>query len=279
MPLRVGRRFRAADQEAKLNVQALALLTGMVGLLSAQTAEYTGDWQTTDFDLVSVASNAKIRKVVLAQSRVTDRGIEKLKNLTNIVEFDCCYCDFITDDAVAHMRGWSKLERLNLRGTRVTSKALPYLASLPALRDLDLSNTQIEDEGFEHLQALPKLERLAIGGNRLTGACLPLLKLIPTLVELDVSGIQRVDSGLWGLPLSEENLRRLGELKQLRRLSLARATLNDRGIDRPGHPDALRKEFRDLSALRSLGNLEWLDVTGLPLTEGAASALTVKLYK
>jgi hypothetical protein len=241
--------------------------------------EYVAADIVTDFDLTQVASNKGLRKIVLAQSRVTDRGIEKLKDLREVTEFDCYYCDFITEDAVASLRGWSKLERLSLRGTKVTSKLFPHLARLTSLRELDLSNTQIEDDGFEHLQSLPKLEKLSIGGNRLTGACLPLLKLMPALVELDVSGIQRVDSGLWGLPLSEENLRRLGELKQLRRLSLARATLNDRGIDRPGHPDALRKEVRDLSALRGLNNIEWIDVTGLPLTEDAARGLPFKLHK
>jgi Leucine-rich repeat (LRR) protein len=260
-----------------MRLARLLVIFAAVG--ACQSLEFTAGSVVTDFDLARVGENKGLRKVVLSQTRVMDRGLEKLKGLMEIVEFDCYYCDFISEDGVAHMRGWSKLERLSLRGTKVTSKVFPHLARLTSLRELDLSNTQIEDEGFEHLQALTRLEKLAIGGNRLTGACLPLLKLIPSLTELDVSGIQRVDSGLWGLPLSEDNLRRLGELKQLRRLNLARATLNDRGTDRPGHPDALRKELRDLSALQSLERLEWLDVTGLPLTEEAARNLRFKLYK
>ena len=86
-------------------------------------------------------------------------------------------------------------------------------------------------------------------------------------MDLDVGGIQRVDSGLWGLPLTDENLARIAELKQLRSLSLAGATLADRGVDRPGHPEAERSEFRDLSKLAELENLERLDLSRLPLTE------------
>jgi hypothetical protein len=234
--------------------------------------DLTAAW-ITDFDLARLAARKDVTKIVLSETRITDRGLEMLKNMTGVVEFNCYFCDFITEDGIAHLRGWNRLEKLNLRGTRVTSKVFPYLANLTSLRELDLSHTQIEDEGFEHLESLNKLEKLAIGGNRLTVSCLPVLKLLPSLVELDVSGIQRVDSGLWGLALSVENLRRLGGIPQLRRLNLARATLNDRGTDRPGHPDALRKELRDLSPLHALKNLEWVDVTGLPLTEEAAAQL------
>jgi hypothetical protein len=81
-----------------------------------------------------------------------------------------------------------------------------------------------------------------------------------------VGGLQRVDSGLWGLPLNERNLSRLAELKQLRVLNLAGATLNDRGIDRPGHPDAERKEMNGLERLLPLVNLEKIDLSRTPAT-------------
>jgi len=142
-------------------------------------------------------------------------------------ELSLYYAEYITEDGLAHLRHWKKLEILNLRGTLVTSKVFEHLAQMTGLRELDLGFTQIDDEGFEHLASLPELEKLGIGGNRLTGSSLPLLKLIPTLVDLDAGGIQRV--GLWGLPLSEQNLQRLGQLRQLRRPNLNGATLNDRG--------------------------------------------------
>lgn len=228
--------------------------------------DLSGAW-VSDADMAKVAQLRHLRKLNLSHTKITDSGLERLKPLANVTDLDCYYAEYLTEDGIAHLRDWKRLERLNLRGTKVTSKVFDSLAKLASLRSLDIAFTQIEDEGFEELSVLTKLERLAIGGNRLSGAALTLLKLLPSLVELDVSGIQRVDSGLWGLPLTDENLARIAELKQLRSLSLAGATLADRGVDRPGHPEAERSELRDLSKLAALVNLERLDLSRLPVTE------------
>jgi internalin A len=225
----------------------------------------TDTW-VSDADMAKVAQLQHLRKLDLSGTKITDRGMELLAPLENVTDLNCYYAEYLTEDGVGHLRNWKRLERLNLRGTKVTSKVFDSLAKLTSLRSLDIAFTQIEDEGFEQLSSLVKLERLAIGGNRLSGAALPLLKLLPSLVELDVGGLQRVDSGLWGLPLTDENLTRIGELKQLRSLNLADATLADRGVDKPGNPEAERSELRDLTKLAGLVNLERLDLSRLPVT-------------
>ena len=235
--------------------------------------DLTSTW-VTDADLTKVAQMRHLRKLDLSHTRVTDAGLEQLKSLENVVELNCYYAERLTEDGIAHLRGWKHLERLSLRGTKVTSEVFEHLAHLTSLRSLDLGFTQIEDEGFEQLASLARLEKLYIGGNRLSGSCLLLLKQLPALVDLDVSGIQRVDSGLWGLPLTEENLARIGQLRQLRALNLAGATLADRGVDRPGHPEAERAELRDLTALAGLINLERLDLSRQPVTAEAISGLS-----
>ncbi|MFN7919003.1 MAG: hypothetical protein U0Q16_02835 [Bryobacteraceae bacterium] len=243
-------------------------------LFAATTAEIdlTSQW-VTDADLARVGQMTALRKIDLSQTKITDAGLEHLKNLPAVRELHLHYAEYMSEDGIAHLRGWKQLEVLNLRGTRVTSKVFEHVAQMTNLRVLDLAFTQIDDEGFEHLTSLTKLERLAIGGNRLSGHCLTMLKLIPSLRDLDVGGIQRVDSGLWGLPLSEKNLARIGELTQLRRLNFSGATLNDRGVDKPGHPEAERSVLPDLSALRSLRDLEFLDLTRQPVTAEALRAL------
>jgi len=235
--------------------------------------DLTSSW-VTDGDLAKVAQMRHLRKLDLSHTRVTDAGLEQLKSLENVVELNCYYAERLTEDGIAHLRGWKHLERLSLRGTKVTSEVFEHLAHLTSLRSLDLGFTQIEDEGFEQLASLARLEKLSIGGNRLSGSCLLLLKQLPALMDLDVSGIQRVDSGLWGLPLTEENLARIGQLRQLRALNLAGATLADRGVDRPGHPEAERAELRDLTALGGLINLERLDLSRQPVTAEAISGLS-----
>lgn len=235
--------------------------------------DLTHKW-VSDADLARLAGLPHLRTLALSETRVTDHSIEHLKNLPALVSFECYFCEFISDDSVAVMKSWKKLERLQLRGTKVTSKALEHLAQIPTLRSLDLSHTEIDDEGFDLLGSLTALERLAIGANRLEGSALTALKSAPSLRHLDAGGIQRVDSGLWGLALNEANLARLGELTQLISLNLSGANLNDRGLDRPGHPEAERTEMRDLSALAGLTNLEELALTRTKVTPEALMQLS-----
>ena len=227
----------------------------------------------TDADLEPVGQISSLRKLNLAHTRITDVGIEHLKPLENVVELNLYYAEYLTDTALAHLRGWKQLEVLNLRGVRLTSQAFEHLAQLTSLRSLDIAFTEVEDDGFEQLSSLTKLESLAAGGNRLSGSALSSLKLLPALRSLDVGGMQRVDSGRWGLALSEDNLRRLSELTELRTLILTGANLNDRRIDRPGNQLAQRTELTDISKLRSLRNLELLDLSRTPVLPRRLTAL------
>ena len=227
----------------------------------------------TDADLEPVGQISSLRKLNLAHTKITDVGIEHLKPLENVVELNLYYAEYLTDTALAHLRGWKQLEVLNLRGVRLTSQAFEHLAQLTSLRSLDIAFTEVEDDGFEQLSALTKLESLAAGGNRLSGTALSSLKLLPALRSLDVGGMQRVDSGRWGLALSDDNLRRLSELTELRTLILTGANLNDRRIDRPGNQLSQRTELTDISKLRSLRNLELLDLSRTPVLPEALTAL------
>jgi Leucine-rich repeat (LRR) protein len=226
-----------------------------------------------DADLERVGEIKSLRKLNLAHTKITDVGIEHLKPLENVVEMNLYYAEYITDTALAHLRGWKKLEVLNLRGTRMTSQVFESLSQLTALRSLDIAFTEVEDDGFEQLSTLARLEHLAMGGNRLSGTALASLKLLPALRSLDVGGMQRVDSGRWGLALSDDNLRRLSELTDLRVLTLTGANLNDRRIDRPGNRLAERSELADISRLRPLKNLELLDLSRTPVLPDALAAL------
>ncbi len=215
----------------------------------------------SDADMAKVARITSLRKLDLSYTKVTDTGIEHLKALPAVVELNCYFAEYLTHDAVRHLRGWKKLERLNLHGTRADSKVFAHLEQITSLRWLDIGFTNVDDEGFESLAALSRLEHLGIGGNRLNGTGLEVLKVLPALVSLDVSGIQRVDSGLWSLPLTDENLRRIGALTGLTRLNLARADLPNLDIDHPFRIGEERRELRDLSPLEKLPNLESLDLS------------------
>ena len=220
----------------------------------------------TDLDLERVGALENLQKLDLSHTPITDVGLEHLKGLRNITDLNLYYAEYITDGGLANLTGWNRLERLDLHGTKITSKSLEAIGRLSGLMSLDIAFTAIDDDGFENLASLEKLERLAIGGDRLTGSCLAALRLLPSLVELDVGGMQWVDSGLWGLPLNDANLRQIGALTRLRVLSLNGANLTDRGADRPGSPEAIRKDLKNLGFLSGLVNLEVLDLSRTPVT-------------
>lgn len=224
------------------------------------------DTWATDADLIAAGSMTRVGKLNLAGTKITDAGLENLRRLRNVIGLDCTFAEYLTEDGIANLKDWSKLERLNLRGTKVTSKVFDHLARHTSLRWLDLAHTQIDDEGFDQLAGLTRLEHLAIGGNRISGQALDALAALPALVSLDAGGIQRVDSGLWGLALTEANVARLAALKNLRVLLLNGATISDRGTDRPGHPDAERTQMREIVGLAALTNLEVLDLSRTPVS-------------
>jgi Leucine-rich repeat (LRR) protein len=220
----------------------------------------------TDVDLARIGQLERLQKLDLSHTLITDVGLEHLKPLRNVTDLNLYYAEYFTDSGIAHLTNWRKLQRLNLHGTKVTSKVFDHLTRLTSLKSLDIGFTQIDDDGFENLAPLQNLERLVMGGNRLTGSSLSSLKLLPALTDLDAGGIQWVDSGVWGLPLTEANLKQIGALKQLKSLSLNGATVTDRGADKPGQAEAERKELRGLAALSGLVNLEKLDLSRTPVS-------------
>jgi Leucine-rich repeat (LRR) protein len=220
-----------------------------------------------------VATRQELRRLSLAQTRITDAGLKQLRNLGSLRELDLYYAEFVTDDGIAALRGISALERLNLRGTRVTSRVFEHLAHFEALQSLDISYTQIDDSGFDLLAELPRLERLAIGGTRIGVLALSSLKLLPALRHLDVSGMQRVDSGHWGVTLNPAILSELGSMENLISLNLSGAVLNDIGADKPGLKEEQRQSLDGLERLAGLRNLEVLDVSRTPVNAAGVRSL------
>ena len=234
--------------------------------------DLTSTW-VTDADMARLGRLTGLRRLDLAYTKISDVGLEHLRGLREVLDLNLYFAEYITDSGIAHIKGWTQLKHLNLRGTKVTSRVFDHLQGLENLRSLDLSSTEITDAGFENLASLPHLEKLAIGGNRILGPGLSLLKLLPALKYLDVGGIQRVDSGLWGIALNDSNMQKIGELTRLETLKLNGANLSDRGLDRPGHELARRKELTSLPNLRGLVHLHTLELNRTPLTPPALEAL------
>jgi hypothetical protein len=65
----------------------------------------------------------------------------------------------VNDAVVEHLRGLTRLKRLDLSDTAVTDASLPVLAALPALEDVKLARTKVTDDGVKKLLAEAKALR------------------------------------------------------------------------------------------------------------------------
>ena len=200
----------------------------------------------SDSDLDRVAQMHALEKLDLSLTRVTDLGLLRLKGLRNIREFNLYYAELVTDEGLATMRDWQKIERINARGTKVTDNTLSILAGKKSIAALDIGFAEVTDSGLQHLASLSGLRELAFGGNKLTEVGLQVLRTLPQLRVLDLSGKQRTDSGLWFLGTTDVGLEPVATVTALEELNLSGLTITGRGIEK----------------LKTLANLARLDLHG-----------------
>ena len=184
----------------------------------------------TDSDLKKISKLTALETIDLAYTKVTDEGLEQLKPLANVRTLNLHYAEYVTDTGIAHLKHWTQLAHLDLRGTKVTSTLFEHVVHMVSLRSLDVGFSRVNDDSFERLSELPNLEKFSFGGNKMSGTALPLLKLLPKLRELSVGGQQRTDSGLWSVNVSDFNVGNIADISDLRVLDLSGTAITDRGV-------------------------------------------------
>jgi len=110
--------------------------------------------------LTSLQGLAKLRKLNLADTAITDGGLEALAALPLLSSLSLFYCA-ITDQGVRHLAALGNLRRLNLDSRDITDGGLEALAALTKLQHLDLFSARVSDMGLCFLSSL----------SFLTGAC------------------------------------------------------------------------------------------------------------
>jgi internalin A len=238
----------------------------------------------TDADVERVAAIKTLKRLDLSLTYVSDRGVERLKTLDQLEELNLFAAEFVTDAALAFLRGHRGLKTLNLRGTDVTDTSLAYIAELPQLTSIDISFTQISDVGLEHLASLAQLEELRLGGDKISGAGLHVLKLLPKLRKLSFAGIQRRNAGwCWAPVVTDLELETISLLAGLEELNIGFGVAL--GAPRPADlgPADSEAECRiaggtrvtdlGLSKLASLKKLRSLDVSGSAITASGVRVL------
>jgi len=248
---------------------------------SVRALSFRQGW-VSDSDLELVAKLDKLERLDLSSTRITDLGLLKLKDLKNVRELNLFYAELVTDEGLATMRNWTKIERINARGTKVTDNTLALLAGKTTITALDIGYAEVTDSGLQHLSTLPNLRELSFGGNKLTEVGLQVLRTLPQLRTLDLSGRQRTDSGLWSLGTTDLGLDPIATVAELRELNLSGLGITGRGL---GKLKPLAKlERLDVHACKRVGNdaapflaalpaLKWVDVRDTAFTAAGVDEL------
>jgi internalin A len=133
---------------------------------------------------------------------ITVKGVEILKNLTALAELRLHSSRRITDDALPHLAGLSRLRLLNLADTSVTGSEFSSLRELMQLSDLDLHGCPVTDDGLRKLKDMRSLRVLDLRNSRVTDRGLSHLKELKTLTVVDLSGTAVTQTGLADLQLA-----------------------------------------------------------------------------
>jgi len=233
-----------------------------------------GTW-VEDADLRRLNQYSRLSVLDLSLTHITDGGMQDIKNLRGITDFNLYFAEYVTDEGVAAIKDWKQLKHLNLHGTKAGDSALEHIAGITSLESLDVGSTLMTDVGLERLTMLTNLKALTMGGNELGDAGLQALRQMPNLTYLDLSGRQGNDKNVWTVSMSNVGLQALLTLKNLRDLRFA-CTSTTVGIEgaKLGEVSTLSITEKWLEQLGSLVKLQRLKVQGCGrINDDAVAAL------
>jgi hypothetical protein len=217
----------------------------------------------TDADLRKLLRLPYLTTLDLSLTRITDQGMQEIKNLAGIVDLNLYYAEYVTDEGLAAIKGWKKLKRLNVHGTKISDTTLEHIAGIATLEQLNIGSAMITDVGLERLTSMPNLKSLTMGGNKLGDAGLQALRQMPGVTYLDLVGRQGTDANIWAISMSDRGLDAILSLKELRELRLGCTSLGV-GVEgaRFATVSAISVTTRWLEQMKSLPKLERLKLQG-----------------
>ncbi len=236
-----------------------------------------GTW-VTDTDLRRLNRYPALKVLDLSLTHITDGGMQEIKNLRSITDFNLYFAEYVTDEGVAAIKDWKLLKRLNLHGTKAGDSALEHIAGLTLLESLDVGSTLMTDVGLERLTSLTNLRALTMGGNELGDAGLQALRQMPNLTYLDLSGRQGNDKNVWSIAMSSNGLQAVLSLKNLRELRFGCVSTSV-GIEgtKLGEVSTLSVTRQWLEQLKSLTSLERLKLQGCGRIDDDAVAVLIAM--
>jgi hypothetical protein len=203
----------------------------LTGLQALEVLKISQDSEMTDAGLESIGRLKRLKTLTLLAPQIEGAGLRHIaplpdlqdlvlgagvRDLTAMPEFKSLRelnlsGTAVNDEALTPLAECHRLEILSLDQTAIGDKGIKELSRLTCLRSISLRDTQVGDAGLMSLQPLPKLRNLSIDRTRVSNGGLAALQKFAALEYLT----------LYGMPLDEEGIGNLMELKQLKSLSVS----------------------------------------------------------
>lgn len=247
-----------------------------------------GTW-VDDSDLIELAKMPRLEKLDLSHTRISDEGMIHLRPAPGITDLNLYYAEQVTDHGMSAIKDWTRLKRLNLRGTRISDGTLEIVSHLTQLEALDVGNTPVTDNGLDSLMTLINLKELSLGRRPESDNEIAVLRLLPTLTYLNLSGpsgAERPDSasrrGGESGPMRTDLVHAISELTNLRVLKLGYSNITAdelrtlsglAQVERLGLEACRRIGDEAAAELANWKGLKYVDLQETKVTEKGAEAL------
>jgi internalin A len=232
--------------------------------------------------LLAIAKFEKLESLSLinvngyGKQEIGDTGIAQLRDLTRLETLNL-QGTRLTDVGLASLSGLENLKSLNISGTLVTNDGLKYLAGMRNLTTLEVDAQGVNDAGLTHIALRKRLQRLKLRVITSDTAFEQISKLAE-LRELEATIYNTSDAG-WahleklpaldsllvsGLGVNDGAMKQIGRIPAIKKLAVSFATVTDEGM----------------AHVANLENLERLSIYSAPITcDGLGSLAALKKLK
>lgn len=185
------RRIPALDANGLMTDEALARIAGLDFVTSLNLG---GSRELTDDGLLHLARMPQLEHLDLNEypgGKLTDRGLEVLRQLPNLRKFEMTWQSGVTDCGIANLRFCERLEEVNLMGSPTGDGGIEALQGKAKLRRFSTGRL-VTDAGISLLHNFPLLETSDGEGARLlidgpfTNTGLAALAGLEGIFELDL---------------------------------------------------------------------------------------------
>lgn len=190
-----------------------------------------------------LARSQSLKTLFTARDSIDDEGVKQLAASQSIETLHLGGAD-VTDEGIAALRQMKSLKLLSVWSPNVTDKGIMALAGHPTLDDLALDAHAITDKGLDAIASIPNLRKVFLDSATLaTDDSIRALLKMERLEEiyaslnnshidalLQMTQIKSVQNLRLTEPLTDEQIKRFGELKQLTYLNVSGAGADDRLI-------------------------------------------------